>query len=117
MGDGVLTCEISLTPSDQTLGLAGREALPRDSGMIFISPLSVKSFWMRGTKIPLDIAFFKGGRITRIVEMTPFSEEPVSSLEPVNGAIEAGRGWFKERRVKVGDEVSSLGPPPKKAPT
>lgn len=112
-GDGVLLCDISKTAGDLTLGLSGRETLAWDSGMIFLYPVTTgKQFWMKGTKIPLDIAFIYKGKITGIYPLEPFSEERVGSLGPSNAAIEASRGWFAERRVRVGDEVSIAKVPP-----
>lgn len=107
MGDGILLCEISKTTADLSLGLAGRSGLAWDNGMLFLYPPTTgRAFWMKGCKIPLDIAFISRGKITGIYPLEPFSEERVGSLGPSNGAIEACRGWFHERHVRVGDEIS-----------
>jgi hypothetical protein len=44
--------------SDKEKGLQGVESLPEDEGMLFyFEPPQDVSFWMKDTKIPLDIIF------------------------------------------------------------
>lgn len=51
--------EVADTPDKQQLGLMFRDSLPEDHGMLFIFPNErMRSFWMRNTRIPLDIIYF-----------------------------------------------------------
>lgn len=51
--------EIADEPEEQTLGLMFRTSLADDKGMLFIfSNEAPRSFWMRNTRIPLDILYF-----------------------------------------------------------
>ena len=53
------TVEVADTPDKQQLGLMFRESMPRDHGMLFVfSGETMRSFWMKNTKIPLDIIYF-----------------------------------------------------------
>ncbi len=102
-----LNIEIPKTQTEFNLGLMFRESLNYDSGMLFIfDEVGQKSFHMKDTKIPLDIAFIKeDGTIESIKELDPFTLLPVSSDGEVLYALEVNRGWFVENSVNVGDKV------------
>ena len=51
--------EIADTAEKQALGLMYRDSLPADHGMLFIfRDEAPRSFWMKNTRIPLDIMYF-----------------------------------------------------------
>ena len=51
--------ELALTRDEQMRGLMFRESLAEDHGMLFIFPGEApRSFWMKNTRIPLDIFYF-----------------------------------------------------------
>jgi len=102
-----ITVEIADDPVTRSRGLMGRDFLPQDHGMLFVySEEQVLSFWMRNTRIPLDIAFIDGnGVIVDIQGMEPHDEESRFSRQPAMYALEMSRGWFDEHEVKVGDRV------------
>ena len=103
-----LDIEIARDIRDLNLGLMFRESLDFNSGMLFIfDEVGQKSFYMKETRIPLDIAFItEDGIIESIKELEPFDENPVSSDgEEVICAIEVNRGWFAENNIEVGDEI------------
>jgi uncharacterized membrane protein (UPF0127 family) len=53
--------EIADSREEQALGLMFRDELPEDQGMLFIFPDEApRSFWMKNTRIPLDIIYFNG---------------------------------------------------------
>ena len=102
-----LNIEVPSNPRDFNMGLMFREKLGQDSGMLFIfDQVSEKSFHMKDTKIPLDIAFInKDGIIESIKELEPLNTTPVYSDSEVLYALEVNRGWFVEKNIKVGDRV------------
>ena len=102
-----LNLEIPSNPRDFNVGLMFREKLGQDSGMLFIfNEVSEKSFHMKNTSIPLDIAFInKDGIIESIKELKPHNLNPVYSESEVLYALEVNRGWFIENNIKVGDRV------------
>jgi uncharacterized membrane protein (UPF0127 family) len=103
--------EVARTPAQQERGLMLRRSLPQDAGMVFpfARPTSA-GFWMKDTLIPLSVAFYDaGGRILRILDMTPCTRDPCRVYSPgvvYRGAVEANRGWFARAHGRVGDGVS-----------
>ena len=102
-----LNLEIPSNQKDFNNGLMFRETLDQNSGMLFIfNEVGEKSFHMKDTKIPLDIAFInKDGIIESIKELEPFNTLPVYSDSEVLYALEVNRGWFTDKNIKVGDRV------------
>ena len=110
MGESVrlpLNIEIPKNQTEFNLGLMFRESLDYDSGMLFVfEENGQKSFHMKDTKIPLDIAFIKeDGTIESIKELNPFTLLPVYSDGDVLSALEVNRGWFVENNINVGDKI------------
>ena len=105
----ILNIEIPSTPETFSAGLMFRESLDKDTGMFFIfEDVGEKSFHMRDTTIPLDIAFInKEGVIESIKQLKPLDETYVYSNAEVLYALEVNRGWFAENNIGVGDQVFS----------
>ena len=102
-----LQIEIPNNIRDFNLGLMFRESLDINSGMLFIfNEVDQQSFYMKETKIPLDIAFIReDGIVESIKQLEPYDETPVTSEGEVLCALEVNRGWFAENNVEVGDEI------------
>ena len=109
--------QVARSSAQHEIGLSGRPALDRDSGMLFEfdGPRSTDDgFWMWGTSVPLDIAFIDAaGVIVRVLEMDPcvppqpeescpgyFSDVAYASALEVNG------GWFARHGVAEGARVA-----------
>lgn len=110
VGGYPITVEVALTPEGQALGLMHRQHLDPDCGMLFgydePQPLS---FWMRDTHIPLSIAFIDDeGRIAGLEDLEPLDERSVTSSRPCRWALEAHRGWFQDRGLRVGCRIVGL---------
>jgi hypothetical protein len=102
-----VTVELAETREAQQRGLMGRDSLPDDYGMLFVYDSErTLSFWMRNTKIPLDIAFADAnGVIVGIEQLVPRSEESVLSKSPAMYALEMNEGWFSENGVPEGAKI------------
>lgn len=101
--------EVAETPEQQAQGLAFRQSLEPDHGMIFPrDPPVDASFWMKNTLIPLDLIFIRSdGTIARIAEnAVPLSLDPIPSLEPVSAVLEIAGGRAAELGIKPGDKVN-----------
>ncbi len=101
--------EIADSPAEQEKGLMFRKSLGKDRGMLFVFPdEQVRSFWMKNTLIPLSIAYIDAeGRIIDVQEMKALDDQPPHyvSAEPAKYALEANKGFFEQRKVKVGNRV------------
>ena len=102
-----LNLEIPKTSTEFRLGLMFRESLDENTGMFFqFEETGQKSFHMKDTRIPLDIAFIReDGIIESIKELKPFTLLPVVSEGDVRYALEVNKGWFLLNNVKVGDNI------------
>lgn len=94
---------------EQARGLMGRTELAGDRGMLFVyDSEQTLSFWMKGTLIPLSIAFMDSeGRIIDIQDMKPLDDEEPHyvSSEPAQYALEVNQGFFEEHGIEVGDRA------------
>ena len=103
---------VKLADDDSTRvnGLMNTPHLDEDTGMLFRWPTSEpRSFWMKDTSIPLDIAYIsEDGKIINIEPMEPYSLKSVLSSEPAACALEVNRGWFDKNGITSGDVVHGV---------
>jgi len=103
-----MLAEVAATPADTAKGLSGRTSVPDGEGMLFVMRAPTQlSFWMRGTSVPLSIAFLADdGTILETHDMQPFSEQSTRSSVPARLALEVPQGWFGRRGIGVGSVVT-----------
>jgi hypothetical protein len=108
----VIRAEIADSPKEQALGLMFRKSLPENSGMLFLFEQDAKhSFWMKNTKIPLDIIWINSRKEIVHIEhsVPPCPESPCLSYRPLANAryvLETNGGWTIKNGVKTGDTVN-----------
>ena len=111
IGSTLWTVELAETAIQRSRGLAGRDSLPDGSGMLFVFGDSrVRTFWMRGCLIPLDVAFIDTNLRIVVIHTMPAEADQAgrvhySSLLPVRYALEVPAGAFARAGVKTGDKV------------
>ena len=105
-----ITVEIADEVDEQRIGLMYRTELAADSGMLFVfSEEKQRVFWMKNTKISLDILFAdSAGTIVDIKEN--FESCVVSDCEkyyskPALYALEVNAGFVEGRGIVVGDSL------------
>lgn len=105
------TVEVAETQEKQALGLMFRESMPDDHGMIFLFPVEgMRSFWMKNTKIPLDIFYFDEDlKLVSVSENTPPCRTSrcagYPSMGPAKFVLELNAGKAQELGVQPGDEL------------
>lgn len=103
--------EVADDPEERSKGLMDRETLPPDSGMLFLfdtaEPLT---FWMKDTRIPLDIIFFDvQGKFIGADSMVPCEEDPClryTSTGPANIALEVNQGFVATHGIGEGWRIA-----------
>ncbi|MGH6717852.1 MAG: DUF192 domain-containing protein [Alphaproteobacteria bacterium] len=106
--DHAFEVEVATTPEQRARGLMFRDDLGSGAGMLFVfEGVREVSFWMKDTRIPLDLLFIDaGGTIVRIAaEATPYSLAPIPSRAPVKAVLEIAGGRAAELGIAVGDRV------------
>lgn len=102
IGNKQYKVKLSETERDHTKGLQDITELPEDEGMLFIfdEPDEI-SFWMKDTKIPLDIIFINEDlEVISIGKGIPDSEEFITENN-VNFVLEVN----EKSGIKKGDEL------------
>lgn len=102
-----LNIEIADSPKEREKGLMNRTELAADAGMLFVfkEPM-IPAFWMKDTKIPLDIIFFDPeGQFVNSYSMEPCTENPCPSYKAAaitSYALEVPKGFREEHGIGTG---------------
>lgn len=104
----IFNSEIAMTQEHVERGMMYRDGIADDAGMLFVFPSARPvAFWMRNTRIPLDIIFIsEDGRITNIAaNAKPYDETPLPSAGPVVAVLEIRGGLAAEKGIRPGNTV------------
>jgi uncharacterized membrane protein (UPF0127 family) len=107
-----IKAEIADTDETRSRGLMFRERMDADRGMLFVFEKSrTRSFWMKNTCIPLDIAYInENGIINEIYTMKPLDYSiTYNSIKPAMFALEVNAGWFKKNNISAGSKIEFYG--------
>jgi len=109
-----INVEIAKTKEERSIGLSKRESLDQNSGMLFVfDGKSSPSFWMKDTKISLDIIWIKDGKITKIeknVKPEIGKNDSELTIYPAPGntdyVLEVNAGYCLKNNIKIGDSIT-----------
>lgn len=109
-GDVEVLVEIAEDIDEQAIGLMYRTAMEEDHGMLFVfEEEKQRVFWMKNTKIPLDIIFVDAsGAIVDIKEnFQPCVVEDCEKYysKPAMYALEVNAGLVQKHGIFVGDSL------------
>lgn len=111
LGNERFYVELAETRDKQALGLMFREELADDHGMLFLFPSEGRrSFWMKNTRIPLDIFYFDENlKLVSVSENTPPCRSrdcpSYPSAGPAKYVLELNAGKAAELGVGPGDTL------------
>jgi len=100
--------EIAETEYEVQTGLMDRDSMKDNQGMLFIFPdVAVHSFYMKNTKIPLDIIYIDENlKIASFAENAkPLDEAGLSSQVPIQYVLEINAGLAEKFLLEIGDKV------------
>jgi uncharacterized membrane protein (UPF0127 family) len=106
------TIEIAADDASRAHGLMDRTEMAADHGMLFVfDDDAMRAFWMKNTKIPLDMIFLDGDR--KIVSVTHGAEPCVTercpaytSGAPARYVLELNAGQAAKLGLTSGDEMT-----------
>lgn len=103
-----LDIEIANTDSEIQTGLMYRESMKPNQGMLFVFPgLRERSFYMRNTRISLDLIFIDNNKtiVSFQENAVPFNENSLPSNAPAQFVLEVNAGFAEKWLLEVGDKM------------
>jgi uncharacterized membrane protein (UPF0127 family) len=103
-----IVIEIADTPDEINKGMMYRTQLEADQGMLFLfESEEYQSFWMKNTKISLDIIFINSNyQIVHIAKHTiPYSKDPIPSMKPARYVLEVNAGYCDKHAINEQDYI------------
>lgn len=113
-GEVPLRLEVAATPETRIKGLMDRDSLAPLDGMLFLFPSPHDySFWMKDTRIPLDMLFIDDkNRIVHVeADVPPYTKAERASGQQVVAVIELDGGRASRESIAKGDHVRYDLPP------
>ena len=106
------TVEVANDDAERERGLMFRDEMAADRGMIFVhEDEEPQAYWMKNTKIPLDIFYFDAQRkLVSVQERVPPCSlgdrcPPFPSDGPAKYVLELNAGAAEKLKVSPGDEL------------
>ncbi len=109
VGPEVVTAELAMNQIQIATGMMFRTEMAENEGMLFVfSKPHRTSFYMKNTKLPLNIAYIDSeGTILELHELKPLDETPVEAKsDRVQFVLEMNKGWFARHNVAVGSIIT-----------
>jgi len=126
--DQVFKVEVADTLAKKQKGLADRESMPQNYGMIFtFEKKGIYSFWMKGMRFPLDFLWIDGDKIVEITKNVAVDVRPEDSVPrdknflilrrdssgsstysprvPADKVIELNAGMTEKTGISLGDKI------------
>lgn len=109
-----LKVEIADTQEKRNKGLAEKDNLASDSGMLFVYSKADKyPFWMKGLRLPLDFIWIRGDTVVDLLPNVPppspgqkDQDLPIYlPREEVDQVLEVNSGVIEGLGIKIGDKI------------
>lgn len=105
----VIDIEIADTEYETQTGLMYRNSMKKNQGMLFVfDDVSERSFYMKNTKIPLDLIFIDANKtiVSFQKNAKPFDESSLPSKVPAKYVLEVNAGLVDTWELSVGDRIN-----------
>ncbi len=109
VGAEVVSAELAMNQLQIATGMMFRTEMGENEGMLFVfSKPHRPAFYMRNTKIPLNVAYLDSdGTILELLDLKPLDETPVEAkTDRVQFVLEMKEGWFQRHNVAVGSIIT-----------
>ncbi len=111
-----LRVEIAALPEERERGFMFREFIGEDEGMLFVfKEGSAQRFWMKNTRIPLDIGYIStSGELLEVHKAKPYDLSGVPSRsKDIKFVLELNAGAYKKLGIPIGtriplDDISNM---------
>lgn len=100
--------ELADDAAERAQGLMNRDTLARGAGMLFVYPQPRQvAFWMKNTRIPLDMIFLDAAGIVQKVhhEAVPHDETPIFGGDGIQSVLEINGGLARRIGISEGWEL------------
>jgi uncharacterized membrane protein (UPF0127 family) len=104
-----IQAELAILPKEREKGLMYRDELKPGTGMLFIfKSATPQKFWMKNTRIPLDIGYFSSdGVLKEIHAAKPFDLSGVPSRsKEIQFVLELNLNGFRDQGLKIGSRLN-----------
>lgn len=108
VGEVTIQTELAILPEERHKGLMHRDRLEDGEGMFFVfENAAPQRFWMKNTRIPLDIGYFSPeGILLEVHAAKPFDLTGVPSRsKKVQFVLELNQGDFRKLGIRIGDRI------------
>ena len=108
-GEAAFNVEIADTGAERSLGLMNRDYMAKSAGMLFVYPRPqvAIAFWMRNTRIPLDIIFLDDTGVVRTIahDAVPYDETPLPGGAGIQYVLEINGGLARAMGIAEGTQL------------
>ena len=104
-----ITIEVADNEQEREQGLMYRSHMADSLGMLFIfNDAEPRSFWMKNTKIPLDIIYVNADKEIVMIykSVMPYSTQSVPSYKNAEYVVEVNGGYTTEHNIKEKDHIN-----------
>ncbi|MDF9798120.1 uncharacterized membrane protein (UPF0127 family) [Catalinimonas alkaloidigena] len=104
-----IAIEVADDDSQRSQGLMYRSSMEDSTGMLFIfDEARPQSFWMKNTKIPLDIMYVSEDSTIFMIykSVMPYSEKSIPSEENALYVVEVNGGFTNRNNIEQGDKIA-----------
>ena len=109
VGDKPIHAELAILPKESETGLMFRDELKSGTGMLFVFKVATpRKFWMKNTRIPLDIGYFdENGILKEIYAAKPFDKTGVpSKSKNIQFVLELNKNDYRAQGIQIGDRIN-----------